>query len=379
MSRRSSLIGPLLAVALAACGGTDPVPADTATDPGALDVVAADASDDLGPDASVDPTDTETPSDGLAQDAATSESDIALADSETVLDSGTDARADEPEVDAAEPGPPCSNYSQPQPEGQLAPGIDEASGLVVSARDPEILWTHNDSGGEAHLFALSKADGSLVADLSLPSLTAIDWEDLSNGPCAPGAESRDCLYVGDFGDNQSKRSNVAVHRIVEPEGPSGTMSVGDVETMVLVYPDGARDCEAMVVDDQANIWLLSKEWGIGTFRVYTAPFAASEAPVTLTYVSEHEVIGIPGELLSILTGADYRPDLRPDRLIVRLYQVALEYRLGPGGLAAIGEAERVIVPNGADAQGESIAYDDDGYRHTSEGLGAPIWFVPCAD
>jgi hypothetical protein len=39
----------------------------------------------------------------------------------------------------------------------MLPEIPEASGLAVSRRDPGLLWSHNDSGNAAVLFALDTA------------------------------------------------------------------------------------------------------------------------------------------------------------------------------------------------------------------------------
>jgi hypothetical protein len=55
----------------------------------------------------------------------------------------------------------------------------EASGLIVSRRDPEILWTHNDSGDTSRLFALDR-DGAALGTWSF-DLPDSDWEDLAWG------------------------------------------------------------------------------------------------------------------------------------------------------------------------------------------------------
>ena len=56
------------------------------------------------------------------------------------------------------------------------PRIVEASGLAVSRRHPGVLWTHNDSGDPARLFAVG-ADGRTRAVLTLA------------GPCTAGRDS----------------------------------------------------------------------------------------------------------------------------------------------------------------------------------------------
>ena len=59
----------------------------------------------------------------------------------------------------------------------LLPGVPETSGLAVSRRTPGLLWTHNDSGNEAVLFAID-ASGTDRGRVRLPIRTR-DWEDVS--------------------------------------------------------------------------------------------------------------------------------------------------------------------------------------------------------
>ena len=80
--------------------------------------------------------------------------------------------------------------------GDLA--IDEASGLTFQASGAG--RTHNDSGDAAHLYALD-LEGKPLGMIELEDTLAIDFEDLSAGPC--GDER--CLYVGDIGDNAATR------------------------------------------------------------------------------------------------------------------------------------------------------------------------------
>ena len=59
----------------------------------------------------------------------------------------------------------------------MLPEIPEASGLAVSRRDPGLLWSHNDSGSAAVLFALDTA-GTMRGRVRVPVKTR-DWEDVS--------------------------------------------------------------------------------------------------------------------------------------------------------------------------------------------------------
>src|SRR6185503_14866394 len=97
------------------------------------------------------------------------------------------------------------------------PEIPETSGLAVSRRNPGLLWSHNDSGSAAVLFALDTA-GAVRGRVRVPVRTR-DWEDVSAARCPSG----DCLYVADIGDNKGARRTVQIYRVPEP-------AVGDSET-----------------------------------------------------------------------------------------------------------------------------------------------------
>lgn len=56
------------------------------------------------------------------------------------------------------------------------PAIIESSGLAFSFRDPNCVWTHNDSGDTARLFCLDSTNGQPTGSCELVGVRAIDWE-----------------------------------------------------------------------------------------------------------------------------------------------------------------------------------------------------------
>jgi hypothetical protein len=91
--------------------------------------------------------------------------------------------------------------------------INEASGIIASKLNPNILWTHNDSGGSAEVFAMTTA-GANRGTYSVSGASANDWEDIAIGP-GPVAGVQ-YLYSGDIGDNDGDASDVSVYRVAEP-------------------------------------------------------------------------------------------------------------------------------------------------------------------
>lgn len=134
----------------------------------------------------------------------------------------------------------------------------ESSGLAASRRDPRILWTMNDSGGEPVLYAV-EPNGARRGDLRITGATNRDWEDLASFKL----DGRAWLLVADVGDNGSHRTDCVLYVVAEPD-PAELSPLR--ETLATVawkipvrYLDGPRDCEAVAVDAKAGlVYLLAK-------------------------------------------------------------------------------------------------------------------------
>ena len=139
--------------------------------------------------------------------------------------------------------------------------INESSGLARSHRRPDLLWTHNDSGGETAVYAMTTA-GSLVASVRLNGLAIInlDWEDMTSFTL----EGKPYLLVGDIGDNNAFRPTLTYYLLEEPEidpnAPGPQRLVADVlATYTVRLPDAPRDIESLAVDGQTQTaYMISK-------------------------------------------------------------------------------------------------------------------------
>ena len=92
------------------------------------------------------------------------------------------------------------------------PALSEVSGVVASRQRSDLLWMHNDSGGEPILYAVG-TDGAQRGRYSVPG-DAIDWEDLALAACPDGVG--ECIWVGDIGDNRRARTSVNILVVPEP-------------------------------------------------------------------------------------------------------------------------------------------------------------------
>jgi hypothetical protein len=141
--------------------------------------------------------------------------------------------------------------------------IRESSGLSRSTYHRRTLFTHNDSGDSARVFAVGRT-GRTRAVLTLRGAGSRDWEDMASGP-------KHSLWLGDIGDNASARSDVTVYRVKEPK----TLENRSVRwrKFDLKYPDGAHNAEALLVKPRSGrVFIATKsDNGAGLYRAPRHP------------------------------------------------------------------------------------------------------------
>lgn len=238
----------------------------------------------------------------------------------------------------------------------------EASGLVASRGRPGVLWSHNDSGGEARLFAFDQAGASL-GRVAVEGVDFDDWEDLSVGPW----EGSQGLFIGDIGDNGGTREDIVVWALPEPvQGQEQATATG----LRLRYPDGAHDAEALLIDPlSGDLYVVSKQL-TATSTVYRAP-APLAAEADLEAVATLDLSADQGVVLGVVTGGAVSPDGRC--VYLRTYADVLAWERDPAGpLEAAFAGPLSVLTSTGEPQGEAIAADEHGYWTLSEGQGAAI-------
>ncbi|MCA9587781.1 MAG: hypothetical protein KC657_20800 [Myxococcales bacterium] len=289
-------------------------------------------------------------------------------------DGGVPAEVDA-SADAAAPGeggavPACPTFGAPAARGVVgAPEITEASGLVASRRHADVVWTHNDSGDVARVFALRTTDASVLGAVSVTGANATDWEDIALGTHA-GVPS---LFIGDIGDNAARRPNVTVYIAPEPDVAPLPASVAVTLAMTLTYEDGPRDAEALVVDPRSGeLVVIEKSLGPAGVYVLTPPFAATGVLRRVATIDlSRSGVG------TLVTAADVTG--AGDAVIVRTYGGALWYPRAEGSemwRALVGTSCPIDVAS--EGQGESIAASADAKTvfTLSEGVGSRLNATP---
>jgi hypothetical protein len=263
-------------------------------------------------------------------------------------------------------------YRGPRTLGAL--GIKEASGLGVSTRFNRLYHT-NDSGDGPYIYA-TNFNGAMLKKMRVAGVTPSDNEDLSLGPC----QDKECIYVGDIGDNNLRRGGgIKIAVVEEPETLETNLPL--FAKFTLKYPDGAHNAEAMSVHPNGNLYVVTKTAKTQVFYIpkeelWTNPNATK----MMTFVGNLNLGN------NLVTGMSISPD--GSKFILLTYSQAIEYNID------LGEPEGLDftkLQNGIDyqkiaikrlAQQEAISYvDETRFLYTSElraSTVAPVMQMECS-
>ncbi|HLV19588.1 MAG TPA: hypothetical protein VKZ49_01855 [Polyangiaceae bacterium] len=281
------------------------------------------------------------------------------------------------------PPPACPTFGVPTLAGYLeAEEITEASGLAVSASQPGVIFTHNDRGASARLYAIG-TDGIVKARFDLEGATAADWEDIAIGP-GPIAEL-DYVYVGDIGDNTSTRPDIVVYRLPEPVVPetpaSDPVSVDGVVALRFRYPEATpHNAETLMIDPDSGDLFIATRAAVGTSRLYRAPAPHSETELgvlELVMVLDFTRCDLSGH---IVTAGDISRS--GGHIMLRTFETAFFWPQAPGASVAEAHAGRPCAAPLPDVEGGEalgITPSGDGYYVLSEGLFQPLVWTPVSD
>jgi hypothetical protein len=269
-------------------------------------------------------------------------------------------------------------YDKPRVVGKITSNeITESSGIVASRCNQNVFWTHNDSGGNAFIFALNK-QGKKLGTWKVSGAKNNDWEDIA---ALQDTKSGKCfLYIGDIGNNERLKSEFTIYRVAEPQvadkdANSSTKNPSKTDTAEAVkfdYPDTRHDAETLLIHPQSGeIYILTKRLD-GAASVYKlAANYSSEKTNTLKKIGDFSVPAVPN---GFLTGGDISPDGK--RIIICDYFSAYEIVLPESAKSFddIWKEKPSVVQLGEREQGEAVSYSADGKSilATSEKKNSPI-------
>jgi len=250
--------------------------------------------------------------------------------------------------------------------------INEASGLATS-EFADRLYHINDSG-DGPFFYQTDLNGQKTKKIAIENFEPADVEDLAYGKCGQIEQEKNCLYIGDIGDNAEARTTISVVVIEEVE--EFPEKVTPLKTLVLKYPDKAHNAEGMAIHPNGDLYILTKEVDYANQRAVSAILfkltkekmnGSSENPLELEKVFEYE---FPFILFNfnlwgrIVTAFDISADGK--RLLILTYKTAIEINidLEVGPLKPIRQMvpgiDHQIIAIPALAQQEAVAFTRDG-------------------
>ena len=184
------------------------------------------------------------------------------------------------------------------------PNITESSGVVASRQFSTLFWTHNDGGGfkKQILYGISR-EGKFVAEFRVTGALLQDWEDIA-------IDSEGHLFIGDIGNNDALRTQLAVYLIDEPDPKSSHNSVEIKRGWQLRFPKKPFDCESLFVW-QGYGYVISKVFNDKHAEIYRFPLTEQKEPFVLEPVARLKIdspvtgadISVDGSLLGIVSKA----------------------------------------------------------------------------
>ncbi|MGV3460471.1 MAG: hypothetical protein ACO1N9_08460 [Flavobacterium sp.] len=182
---------------------------------------------------------------------------------------------------------------------------DEVSGIEVVAGSPYI-WAIEDHGNANILYAFEE-NGNLAKEVTLSGIKNNDWEDLA-------ADRAGNLYIGDFGNNDNERKDLAIYRIEKQKLDSTSVTTSAVTKFYYTeqkeFPPKKSgrfyDAEAFC-EHNGNFYIFTKNRSSGfngSFIVYKVPNRPGNFPAKK--IGELNTCGKYSKCA--VAGADISPD-----------------------------------------------------------------------
>jgi hypothetical protein len=274
--------------------------------------------------------------------------------------------------DPTDPTSGESSYSEAIDRGELEnTRLLEASGIAASRKNPGYFWVTNDSDVQGPMLYLIDSLGKGKKEYMLQGATQRDWEDIAVVGESDGSAT---VYVADIGDNFQDNTKYTIYWFKDLKITSNSYTVlTDINKITFQLPDGFRDMETMLVDQQSkDIFLISKRENNKRLYKIAAAKVVNGANLTAEYLQDLS-FSVPFtndpkiQQAYYITGGSISPD--NSEILIRNY-IGIYYWKRKTG-ESIPEAllrSAKAVPYKLEPQGEgvSFAHDGSGYYTVSE-------------
>jgi hypothetical protein len=149
--------------------------------------------------------------------------------------------------------------------------LKESSGLIV--QPPHLIWSHNDGDNEPMLYQMDTI-GNILKKVLIKNQTNLDWEEIC-------LDTQGHLYIGDFGNNNYTRQDLAIYKILNFKDSDSDAIVTRIgfryEDQITFPPAPSQlyfDAEAMIAYSD-SIYIFTKDFNTqpytGATRIYAIP------------------------------------------------------------------------------------------------------------
>jgi len=227
----------------------------------------------------------------------------------------------------------------------------ELSGVAASRVNPGLLYMHEDSRNAPIL--ISNTNGEDLGKIILDRQATVDPEDIAVGPGPE--EGKSYIYFADIGDNDKKRTTIAVYRLEEPVIPATDepveIHVTDVTKLELTYPVSPYNAETLLIDPLTrDLYIVTKE--TNRAKVFRAAYPQAAA-TTLEQV-------LNMRSFDLFTSGDIRAD--GTEILLRNKGQIWYWERDPAKslVETLLEAPSKAPYSGNERQGEGIGFAADG-------------------
>lgn len=235
----------------------------------------------------------------------------------------------------------------------IHPHLTESSGVVVSRKNPALLWTHTDGGGKKQVLYGMTRSGRALAEYRVTGALLDDWEDIA-------IDDAGHLFLADIGNNDRARTQVAVYQVDEPDPKKSSAGlVAVTRGWQLKYPGKPFNCEALFIWRDYG-YVVSKVFDDQRAELFRFPLTNAAPVLTLELLGELKInspvtgadISRDGKLLGLVAknGAYvYRVNGDPERALRgRPYHTRLDEHIEgctfvPEGLLATAESRGIYL------------------------------------
>ena len=195
----------------------------------------------------------------------------------------------------------CVRYGSLKNPVDLPKRLNECSGLTTL--DGDTLWLIEDGGNADNLYGIN-TEGRVVATFEVSNAKNEDWEALTS-------DTSGNVYIGDFGNNKSKRKDLAIHKLPNPHLEKGDKI--PAKRIRFNYPD-----QKEFPPDFANRRFDAEAFFHYEGRLYIITKNQSDPFNGKAYI--YSIPDVPGEYTA---KAEFQFDTCPERSSCRITDAAL--------------------------------------------------------